>query len=90
MTAAPQSLGDGAATSAASATPARWRRAARWLLGIGAVLGLGAYVVMSILFGKALEYRFEVAIISINYMVLIAGGVLLALLFRRAGGRSAQ
>ena len=34
MTAAPQSLGDGAATSAASATPARWRRAARWLLAL--------------------------------------------------------
>lgn len=74
----------------ALAGPSKLERAARWLLGIGAVLGLGAYVVMSILFGKALEYRFEVAIISINYMVLIAGGVLLALLFRRAGGRSAQ
>ena len=34
MTAARQSLGDGAATSAASATPARWRRAARWLLAL--------------------------------------------------------
>lgn len=67
----------------ALAGPSKLERAARWLLGIGAVLGLGAYVVMSILFGKALEYRFEVAIISINWLVLLVAGVLLSLLFRR-------
>lgn len=74
----------------ALAGPSRLERAVRWLLGTGAVLGLGAYVVMSILFGKALEYRFEVAIISINWTILIVGGVLLALLFQRSAGRTAE
>ena len=59
-------------------------RALRWLFLIGALAAIAAYVVLSWLYGKDLEYRFEVAIITINWTVLFVGGVLLSILFRRA------
>lgn len=58
-------------------------RSLRWLLTLSAALALAAYVGMSLLYGKELEYRFEVLIISLNWSVLIIAGVLLAFLFRR-------
>lgn len=65
-------------------------RSIAWLLIVSAVLALGAYVAMSLLYGKELEYRFEVAVITINWLVLVVGGVLLSFLFKRAAqGRSA-
>jgi hypothetical protein len=62
-------------------------RSIRWLLMISAVLAFGTYGVMSLAYGKELEYRFEVAIISINWSTLIAAGVLLSFLFRRPAAK---
>jgi hypothetical protein len=62
-------------------------RSIRWLFILSAVLALGAYVWMSLLYGKELEYRFEVAVITINWFVLIVAGVLLSFLFRRPASR---
>lgn len=59
-------------------------RSIRWLLVGSALLALATYVGMSLLYGKELEYRFEVAIISINWLTLIVAGVLLSFFFRRA------
>jgi hypothetical protein len=58
-------------------------RSIRWLLIISSVLAFATYVVMSLIYGKDLEYRFEVAIISINWTTLIVASVLLSILFRR-------
>lgn len=65
----------------------RPERAARRVLGGAAVAGAIAFVVMSLVYGVALEYRFEVAIITIDYFALMVGGGLAALAFRRAGTR---
>ena len=55
-----------------------------WLLIGSGVLALVAYVVMSLIYGKDLEYRFEITVITINWLVLIVAGVLLSFLFKRA------
>ena len=67
----------------AFAVPGRVAAAARWLLSIGSLLALGLYIVLTVLYGNALEYRFEVLAISINWTVLIASGILFAVLFWR-------
>ena len=38
---------------------------------------------LSLIYGKDLEYRFEVAVITINWTLLIVVGVLLSVWFRR-------
>lgn len=62
---------------------AKLDRSLHWLLILSGLLALGTYVVMSLIYGKELEYRFEVAIISINWLTLIGAGVLLSFWFRR-------
>ena len=56
----------------------RLHRAARWVFVGAALLGVLSLVVMSFAFGLGLEYRFEVAIIMIDYLALIIGGALIA------------
>ena len=58
-------------------------RAIRLLLRIGIVLTALAFVVCTVMYGLDREYRFEVASISINWGILMTGGVLLAFFFRR-------
>lgn len=58
--------------------------AIRWLFAANAVLAFAAYIVLSLIYGKDLEYRFEVLIITINWLTLIAGGVMLSIFFKRA------
>jgi hypothetical protein len=58
-------------------------RAIRWLLIAGALAAFASYTVLSLIYGKDLEYRFEVAAITINWTVLIVASVLLSVLFRR-------
>jgi hypothetical protein len=60
-------------------------RTLRWLFVAGFVLAVGLLIVMSLLYGHDLEYRFELAVISIDWLVLIVAGVLLSIVFRRAG-----
>jgi hypothetical protein len=58
-------------------------RSIGWLLIVSSVLALAAYVVMSLLYGKDLEYRFEIAVITIDWIVLMVASVLLSFLFKR-------
>jgi hypothetical protein len=60
-------------------------RTLRWLFVAGFVLAVGLLIVLSLLYGHDLEYRFEVAVISIDWIVLIISGFLLSIVFRRAG-----
>ena len=62
---------------------ARLDRAIRWLLIGGALAAFAAYAALSLIYGQNLEYRFEVAAITINWTLLIVVGVLLSLWFRR-------
>jgi hypothetical protein len=57
-------------------------RAIRWTFLVAAVLGIGCFVVMTWRFGLDIEYRFEVAIISVTWTALVVLGAMLALLFR--------
>lgn len=58
-------------------------RAIRWLLIIAGLSAIGLYPVYSLYYGYDLDYRFEVLIISITWMVSIAAGILFAFYFRR-------
>jgi hypothetical protein len=56
--------------------------AIRWTLMAGAFLGFVCFVAMTWRFGLDLEYRFEVAIITVAWTALVVLGVMLALFFR--------
>ncbi len=62
----------------------RLERAIRWLFVLAFVLALGALVGLYAGYGQEVEYRFEIAVISVAWTALIAGGTLGALVFRRA------
>jgi hypothetical protein len=59
-------------------------RTLRWLFIAGFLLAVGSLIVLSLLYGNDLEYRFEVAVILIDWMVLIVSGVLVSVVFKRA------
>jgi hypothetical protein len=54
----------------------------RWVFIAGFVLTMAFLAVSSINYGLAREDRFEIAVISIDWLVLVINGVLLSLLFR--------
>jgi hypothetical protein len=56
-----------------------------WLFITGFTLALGSLIILSLLYGPDLEYRFEVAVISIDWLVLIISGLLVSIVFNRAG-----
>lgn len=58
-------------------------RAIRWICIAGFTLTCTAFILISALYGIHREYRFEVAVISINWSVLIVIGILLSVVFRR-------
>lgn len=62
----------------------RIEQALRWVLALGFVLAIVALVGMTIAYGIEREYRFEIAVISIDFIVLIVAGILLSVVFRRA------
>jgi hypothetical protein len=72
----------------------------RWTLLGAALLGFGCFIAMTWRFGLELEYRFEVAIITVAWTALVVLGVMLALFFRpqpsednapaKAGGQTAS
>lgn len=64
-------------------------RSLHWLFILSGLLGLGTYAAMSMIYGKALEYRFEVTILSITWLTLMPAGVLLSFWFRRLRLQSA-
>ena len=59
-------------------------RAIRNLLTISPLLAFAAYIALSVIYGKNIEYRFEVLIITLNCLTAIAMGILLAIYFKRA------
>ncbi len=59
-------------------------RTIRWTFQAAAFLGFSCFVAMTWRFGLEIEYRFEVAIISIAWTALVVVGVMLAFFFRPA------
>jgi hypothetical protein len=62
----------------------RLERVIRWIFIVGFLLSIVALIIVFIQYGIAREYRFEVMVISINWIVLLVSGILLSVLFRRA------
>jgi len=62
-------------------------RAARWVYLVSSALMVAAFVGMSWYFGFALEYRFEVAAITIGWLTLMVSGSMLVFVFRRLAQR---
>jgi hypothetical protein len=63
----------------------RLERAIRATYFIGFLLNVIAFITILALYGIDREYRFELAVITINWMVLIVSGILLTILFKRFG-----
>jgi hypothetical protein len=61
----------------------RVERVVRRLLVISGVAVIGVLVTLALIFGKDLEYRFEVIALSIDWIVLVMAGVLLGVVFKR-------
>lgn len=61
----------------------RLESAIRWIFVIAFILAIISMVVISIIYGLAREDRFEVAVISIDWIALIINGSLLSILFRK-------
>jgi hypothetical protein len=55
----------------------------RWMLFLPFIFNVLAFIVYSILFGIDRSYRFEVASISINWLFIIAVGILMSIFFKR-------
>lgn len=63
--------------------PLKLGRVASWLFMAGAVATFAVLVVYAAVYGARLDYRFEVLALGITWLVLAAGGVLLAVTFAR-------
>jgi formate hydrogenlyase subunit 3/multisubunit Na+/H+ antiporter MnhD subunit len=63
-------------------------RAVRWIFIVSAVATIASLIGLSLIYGKNLEYRFEVVVLSINWSVLIVTGLLLSFLFRRVWAKT--
>lgn len=61
----------------------RRARVCRWLFIGGGVLTWAALVGLAVAYGRDLGYRFELAAISVHWVVVVVGGVLLAAELRR-------
>lgn len=59
-------------------------KAIRWLFVACFVLNIISFTLFSVFYGLQREYRFEITTISINWFTLIAAGILLSILFKRA------
>jgi hypothetical protein len=62
-------------------------RAARWVLLTSFALVAGSFIGLSVAFGFGVEYRFEVAAITIIWLTLALVGVMLAFVFARSAPR---
>jgi len=61
----------------------RLENAIRWLFILSFVLSIISLIIITVIYGIHREYRFEVAVIMIDWMVLIVSGLLLSSLFKR-------
>lgn len=62
----------------------RLESAIRLIFIISFILTIISLIIISVIYGIHREYRFEVAVITINWIVLIVSGLLLSVLFKRA------
>ena len=56
----------------------------RWVFVISFILTMVSLITISFSYGIQREYRFEVVVITINWIVLIVSGILLSVLFKRS------
>jgi hypothetical protein len=70
--------------SAAFTRGERLERSIRRLFIASSLLAIAAFIGFTLVYGNNLEYRFEVAIITINWITLIISGLLLSVLFKQA------
>ncbi len=61
----------------------RLEAAVRWVFIVGFVLAIVSLVIFSMVYGLDRQDRFEVAIISIAWLVLIVNGILLSRVFKK-------
>lgn len=61
----------------------RLESAVRWVFIVSFILAIASLAVISISYGLDRKDRFEVAVLSIDWLVLIISGVLLSIVFRR-------
>jgi hypothetical protein len=61
----------------------RLEAAVRWVFVVSFVLTVIAFTLISFNYGLDRQDRFEVAVISIDWLVLIVNGVLLSIVFKR-------
>jgi hypothetical protein len=59
-------------------------KAVRWIFAGDFLLTIVSFVLFTIFYGIFREYRFEVAAFSINWLALVASGILLSIIFRKA------
>ncbi|GAB4540503.1 MAG: hypothetical protein Kow0063_30370 [Anaerolineae bacterium] len=65
-------------------------RAIRYTFIAGSILTVGGLVLFALLYGRDLEYRYEVLSLIVDWIVLIVSGVLLSVFFKRAGRLGAK
>ena len=65
------------------ANRSRLESAVRWIFIIAFILVIVSLVVISINYGLERQDRFEVVVLSINWLVLITSGILLSIVFRK-------
>jgi len=58
-------------------------RTIRRIFIISFILTISSFIIISAFYGIKREYRFEVIVIMINWIVLIVAGILLSLVFKR-------
>lgn len=63
----------------------RLERAIRFTLITGSILTVGGLVLLTLLYGSDLEYRYEVLSLTADWIILIISGALSSVFFRRAG-----
>ncbi len=61
----------------------RLEAAIRWVFVVGFILAMIALALISINYGLDRQDRFEIAVISIDWLVLVINGILLRIVFRR-------
>jgi len=58
-------------------------RSIRWIMILPISVTVVSFIYYSLKFGLDRSYRFEVVIISVNWLVMIAAGILMSIYFRR-------
>jgi len=62
----------------------KFGKALRNLLTVSPLIAFAVYITLSLIYGKNIEYRFEVFIITLNWITSIVMSILLSIYFKRA------